>query len=532
MNCCSATPGEPSVSRTRASRACSATRARSWITGWANRMIRSTRVPDAAATCSGVSPARMRAWMIRGGQLGAEVHVDLGEPAGVPAGGGAHRSSIGELEPLALAVGAVGGQDQALPVVGERHEAQRAHGRPPADGARSGPETRPEPEAIGARGAGRAGGPAWRVRTAVATPREAVPEPRDSADEERCHLFATCGLGTVPRRANRRTTRGGAMASPLTDRRSAVAAAAPAARRTASRRAVAEIAGAPGAWCPALSPGRRPRRLRHRPLGHPAAGGRRRSTAATLAGRALRAGRGGRLGRLVAGRRLAGLPGQPRRLDLRRAARRPPRRQRAPRGRRRGPARHRLRRRLDRPGLLRLLDRPRRRTGRRRRAGRRRHRRAAHAGHRRLPVGHLGVRRRALRAGPPRPARLPAHRRRSTSPPASSAGCSRLDAPGGIASEDGRFAPDGRSVYVRASLPGAPGRRPRRAGRGPAVRRRRPGRGLGRPPPAGRRPRRVRAARRRHRARRVERRRDHRAAACTRSPTASVVRADRRCPSR
>jgi len=30
------------------------------------------------------------------------------------------------------------------------------------------------------------------------------------------------------------------------------------------------------------------------------------------------------------------------------------------------------------------------------------------------------------------------------------------EAPGGIASEDGRFAPDGRSLYVRASLPGAP----------------------------------------------------------------------------
>ncbi|HEX2073624.1 MAG TPA: S9 family peptidase [Geodermatophilus sp.] len=29
-----------------------------------------------------------------------------------------------------------------------------------------------------------------------------------------------------------------------------------------------------------------------------------------------------------------------------------------------------------------------------------------------------------------------------------------LDAPGGLASEDGRFAPDGRSVYLRASLPG------------------------------------------------------------------------------
>ena len=116
-------------------------------------------------------------------------------------------------------------------------------------------------------------------------------------------------------------------------------------------------------------------------------------------------------------------------------------------------------------GRLRLLDRPRRRPGRRRRAGRRGHRRAAHAGHRRLPVGHLGVRRRALRAGPPRPARLPAHRRRSTSPPACSAGCSPLDAPGGIASEDGRFGPDGRSVYLRASLPGEPVRRPGRPGR-------------------------------------------------------------------
>ena len=32
-----------------------------------------------------------------------------------------------------------------------------------------------------------------------------------------------------------------------------------------------------------------------------------------------------------------------------------------------------------------------------------------------------------------------------------------LDAPGGIASEDGRFGPDGRSVHLRASLPGEPG---------------------------------------------------------------------------
>jgi dipeptidyl aminopeptidase/acylaminoacyl peptidase len=32
-----------------------------------------------------------------------------------------------------------------------------------------------------------------------------------------------------------------------------------------------------------------------------------------------------------------------------------------------------------------------------------------------------------------------------------------LDAPGGIASEDGRFAPDGRTAYLRAALPGPPG---------------------------------------------------------------------------
>ena len=32
-----------------------------------------------------------------------------------------------------------------------------------------------------------------------------------------------------------------------------------------------------------------------------------------------------------------------------------------------------------------------------------------------------------------------------------------VDAPGGLASEDGRFGPDGASVYLRASLPGPPG---------------------------------------------------------------------------
>ncbi len=67
MNRCSEVPGLLSLSRTRASRACSATRSRSCRTGWAKRMMRSIPVPEAAATCPGVSPERMRAWMIRGG---------------------------------------------------------------------------------------------------------------------------------------------------------------------------------------------------------------------------------------------------------------------------------------------------------------------------------------------------------------------------------------------------------------------------------------------------------------------------------
>ena len=121
--------GEPSLSRTRASRACSATRSRSWMTGWANRMIRSTRVPDAAATCSGVSPDRMRDWITRGGSsVPRSTSIWVSRRAS-PRAAARSRSSIGELELLALAVGAVGGQHHALPVVGERHEAQRAHGR-------------------------------------------------------------------------------------------------------------------------------------------------------------------------------------------------------------------------------------------------------------------------------------------------------------------------------------------------------------------------------------------------------------------
>ena len=128
----------------------------------------------------------------------------------------------------------------------------------------------------------------------------------------------------------------------------------------------------------------------------------------------------------------------------------------------------------------------------------------------RLPVRERGVRRRAVPAGPPRPARLPAHRRDRSSPPASSAGCCRS-----THRRDrlrGRpVRPDGRSVHVRASLPGRARHRPRRSGARPAVRGRRPRPGPRRPVPPGRRPGRLRPARRRHRAGGVDVPRGHRA---------------------
>ena len=97
--------------------------------------------------------------------------------------------------------------------------------------------------------------------------------------------------------------------------------------------------------------------------------------------------------------------------------------------------------------------------------------------------------------------------------------------PGGIASEDGRFGPDGRSVYVRAVAAGRAVRRPGRARRGPAVRGRRPRRGTRRPRP-GRTP--TWTATRCATDGTVlavwTRRRRHRTAACTTCPTGPSVR--------
>ena len=70
-----------------------------------------------------------------------------------------------------------------------------------------------------------------------------------------------------------------------------------------------------------------------------------------------------------------------------------------------------------------------------------------------------------------------------------------------------------RPLGLRAGVPaGRAVRRPRRPRRGPAVRGRRPGGGPRRPVPRRRRPRRLRAAHRRHGARRVDGRRGHRTA--------------------
>ena len=116
---------------------------------------------------------------------------------------------------------------------------------------------------------------------------------------------------------------------------------------------------------------------------------------------------------------------------------------------------------------------------------------AAHPRPRRLPVGHRGVGRRALRAGPARAARLPAHRRRRCRHRRAAPGAAAR-APGGVASEDGRFGPDGRSVLPARLAARAARHRPGGAGRGPAVRGRRARGGPGGPCPPGRRPRRLR----------------------------------------
>ena len=253
------------------------------------------------------------------------------------------------------------------------------------------------------------------------------------------------------------------MVSPLTDSPQAVPAGVLAAPAEASpellpagvRRAVTGIAAAAGAWCPALSPdGSLVAYVTDRsgiPRLEVAELDERTPPAVVSAAR-----RGGRLRRLVARRRLAGLPRQPRRLDLRRAARRAPRRQRPPRRRRRrtrappsspaaGPARAHYACSIapgDGPDAdVVLVD-----------AATGAHRTLARGGF--LSVTSVSADERFVlaRRGPR------AHRHVVVVDVAT--GVQRrligLDAPGGVASEDGRFAPDGRSVLVRASLPGEP----------------------------------------------------------------------------
>ena len=461
---------------------------RSWMTGWANRMIRSTRVPEAAATCSGVSPARMRAWMTRGRQFGAEVDVDLGQPAGVPAGRGAQRGRRWGARTARRSPPSVPSAASTRLFPSSESATRRSVRMATSWTARPVPETRPEPEAIGARRARRAGRPAWRARGASRRAGGAGTA-RAPPMRARCHVFATRTRHSGPRRRGRARRCDGQP----DDRRRPVAP--PSARPTA--------AGAPRGHrdrrCAAAPGAPRCRRRATASPTSPTAPGSRgwrwpRSTA-DAAGRAVRARRGGRLRRLVAGRRLARLPGQPRRLDLRRAARRASRRQRPPRGRR-----------------------PRTRAPPSSRA----------AGPGRAPTPAPSPP--ATAPTPTSSWSTPPPARTAPSPAAASSSVTSVsagerfvlarrgprgyrhivvidvatgvqrqvlgpDAPGGIASEDGRFGPDGRSVYVRASLPGAPFADRAGPRRGPAVRGRRPGRGPRRPLPSGRRPGRLRAAR-------------------------------------
>ena len=112
-----------------------------------------------------------------------------------------------------------------------------------------------------------------------------------------------------------------------------------------------------------------------------------------------------------------------------------------------------------------------------------------------------------------------------------SAGCCRWTPRAGIASEDGRFGTDGRSVHLRASLPGEPGTD--RAGlvAVPLSEDGVPGEGRVVLYRAGRRPGRLRPARRRHRAGGVDAPRGHRAVGA-RPVRRVAAAADRRCPSR
>ena len=212
-----------------------------------------------------------------GRQLGAEVDVDLGEPAGVAAGGGAQPVVDGQLE--ALAARRRRGRPRPGSGSSRRRRAPRGAAcawRPPGSCAvRSRRET-------GARGYRRAAArPRRRPGAARSRPAPACRWPdvdgtiRSLRRRSQCTVRRTLRRGTValPQRTPTPSSRGGAMASPRDRPRRLVAPARPLGTGRGG------IAGAPGAWCPALSPDGQPRRLRHRPLGHPAARGRRRRPA-------------------------------------------------------------------------------------------------------------------------------------------------------------------------------------------------------------------------------------------------------------
>jgi hypothetical protein len=78
----------------------------------------------------------------------AVVGLDLAETVGVAARRGPEPVVDGQLEALPVVgpVAAVDGEDQAAAVLGQAHEAQGAHGRPPRT-ARTGPRDAPGPRA-------------------------------------------------------------------------------------------------------------------------------------------------------------------------------------------------------------------------------------------------------------------------------------------------------------------------------------------------------------------------------------------------
>src|SRR4051812_4207002 len=231
----------PSERRTRDSRACSASRARSCSTGCAKRRIRSTRVPEASATCSGVSPARMRAWITRGGSVLPRSSIAPSRAS--PRAAARTRSSIGSSkrsissDPSPLSAVRI----RLLPSSESATRRSVRIGVLQCGSARAVRERDLGPEAIRAPPGRPAGSPG-----AARRPDHADRCPADGA-----------GRGILPLvrfsrgRADRSPSPGGAMAGPVVEPRTPPP---PDGLPTDVRLAVTEIAGTAGAWCPALSP--------------------------------------------------------------------------------------------------------------------------------------------------------------------------------------------------------------------------------------------------------------------------------------